>query len=270
MANSSSNESFDPTFDPTPILRYLSLPKDYVPSPAEQPLEFLKAHLVQLPPQLLQPFSLLLTPRQRTTLMRIKNRRSTFVQSPEGLEKLGWQEARKENPVAYETFMIDLVGVTGRPLIDVEGEVDKQREARKGELEGIEESDWVQSNFMGGATAFHRHVGEGKFERLMAVFEEERQAVYQREQQQKVRQHQEQIEGSVYPEEEGSESEESEVETEKMSSDDARRMFERITRENFIDGHLEWMDYNLVDYDDRWDSDLQDEEERWFDEEEES
>ncbi|KAG8819407.1 hypothetical protein FRC17_010461, partial [Serendipita sp. 399] len=49
-----------------------------------------------------------------------------------------------------------------------------------------------------------------------------------------------------------------------------RRIFERTLKERFIDGILEDFDYDAVDWDDRWDLQSRDDEERWFDEEEEA
>jgi len=54
------------------------------------------------------------------------------------------------------------------------------------------------------------------------------------------------------------------------STDEVRSSFERLLRERFIDGFLPADMYEEVDYNEQWDPDDRDDEERWFDDEEES
>ncbi|CAG8703628.1 14124_t:CDS:2 [Acaulospora colombiana] len=45
-----------------------------------------------------------------------------------------------------------------------------------------------------------------------------------------------------------------------------KSLFERLLKERFIDGRLEHFDYDSVDWDDKWDVQSREDEERWFDE----
>ncbi|KIO31112.1 hypothetical protein M407DRAFT_19989 [Tulasnella calospora MUT 4182] len=264
MSASASSAS---DFNVAPILKYLSLPADHKPSPRDEPLEFLRDHLIQLPLELLRPFSTITTPRQRTQLLRIRNRRTTYACSAEGRKALSWVEARKEDSLAYEAFMISSTGTQGMPL--AQDPTDPERAYRKGEEEGGEERKWVESSFMDGAKG---HIGEGKLAALLGQFEEEREAERLRDMRREIRER-EQAQRESEPEEEEEEEEEGEESPTNPIYDspgDARSSFERVIRDKFIDGLLEWMDYDTVDWDDRWDDDGRDDEDKWFDEEEES
>ncbi|KAG8975212.1 hypothetical protein FRB90_009578 [Tulasnella sp. 427] len=251
-------------FDAAPILKYLSLPSSYDPHPKDDPIPFLRDHLVQLPIEHLKPFSSITTPRQRTQLLRIRNRRTTFACSAEGMKALSWVEARKEDPLAYEAFMISSTGTQGMPL--AEDPSDPTRAFRKGEEEAKEERIWAQGSFMDGAKG---HVGEGKLAALLGQFEEEREAERFRDMKREMRE-KERIQRESEPEEEDDDEGEDETTPTHDSPEDARKSFENVTRDKFIDGLLEWMEYDAVDWDERWDDDGRDDEERWFDEEDES
>ncbi|KAI0711078.1 hypothetical protein C8T65DRAFT_188459 [Cerioporus squamosus] len=69
------------SFDDKPVLTYLGLPPSYEPSPRHAPIEFLKRHVRELPPHLLSLFSSITTPRERTTIPAIRNRRLKFTES---------------------------------------------------------------------------------------------------------------------------------------------------------------------------------------------
>lgn len=153
----------DPIFDPLPILKYLSLPINHYPSPEKDPVAFLRQNIQNLPQSLLAPFSILLTPRERAGIVTIKNRRTTWSSSYDGLKGLGWQHARKEDPIAYEAHMIAASGSRGAPLATAIDPGAPQRELRRGEEEADEERDWAENHFLGGAGEYRKHVGDGKF-----------------------------------------------------------------------------------------------------------
>ncbi|KAG9050458.1 hypothetical protein FS837_005263 [Tulasnella sp. UAMH 9824] len=256
----SASTSSPSDFNVAPILKYLSLQADHKPSPRDEPLEFLRDHLIQLPVEFSRPFSAITTPRQRTQLLRIRNRRTTYACSPQGRKALSWVEARKEDPLAYEAFMISSTGTQGMPL--AQDPTDPERAYRRGEEEGAEERKWVKSSFMDGAKG---HVGEGKLAALLGQFEEEREAERLRDMKREIRER-EQAQRESEPEEEEDDSEGEESPTNPIydSAGDARSSFEKVVRDKF------WMDYDTVDWDDRWDDDGRDDEEKWFDEEDES
>lgn len=182
------------------------------------------------------------------------------------MKALSWVEARKQDPLAYEAFMISSTGTQGMPL--AQDPTDPNRAYRKGEEEGGEERSWVKNSFMDGAKG---HIGEGKLAALLGQFEEERAAEKLRDMKREMRER-EQVQRETEPEEEEEEeSEDEETSANPLydSAEDARKSFERIIRDKFVDGLLEWMDYDTVDWDERWDGDGRDDEERWLDEEEE-
>ncbi|KAG8881106.1 hypothetical protein FRB97_000158 [Tulasnella sp. 331] len=264
-----------PTFDPHPTLKYLSLPDNYAPSPSTDAVEFLQKHLLNLPPSLLSSFSLILTPRQRTMLVKIRNRRTTWASSQDGVRELSWQNARRNDPISYETYMIAAAGNRGAPLAGSSDPCAPDREIRRGEEEGQDERRWAEVNFLGSANEYTRHVGQGKFAELLGKFEEEREAERHRELRAEARK-KEQEEEESYEEEEDSDEEAGrnaglDAEQPFESPEQARQSFERTIRERFIDGRLEarWIEYDNVDYDDQWDRESLDDEERWFDDEEE-
>ncbi|KAG8908176.1 hypothetical protein FRB99_008719 [Tulasnella sp. 403] len=250
--------SGSPLFDSPAILKYLGLSANYVPSPRDAPLEFLTKHLQQLPPEYLSPFSQLLTPRQRTSVLGIRNRRAVYAMSSTGRQKFGWVEARKQDPIAYESYMIAATGISGMPLAG--DETEPTREFRKGEEEAIDERNWAEENFLGGAAMYQRHAPQS----LLGQFEEEREAERIRSLRREARK---QMDLEEQEEEESDDDDPGEQV--KESPEEARAAFERVVRERFVDGLLEWGEYELVDYDDQWDPDSRDDEEKWFDEDEE-
>ncbi|KAF9006579.1 hypothetical protein BDQ17DRAFT_1351989 [Cyathus striatus] len=124
-------------FNESVILKYLDLPHDYQPSPKTDAVVFLKKHLTQLPPHILLHFSHITTPKQRSVLPTIRNRRLTYtVNNPPELHFLA---ARRNWPLLWE----------GRE--------------RRGIEEGREEKAWAEI-----------HVG--KLGNLLKEYEEEREA----------------------------------------------------------------------------------------------
>lgn len=191
------------TFQDSEILSYLSLPKDYDPLPSTFPVEFLKKHLHQLPPHITQRFSLVTTPKQRTLITQIRNRRLKFTESRPSC--LSFTAARDAWPGLWQ------------------GRERGGREALK------EEQEWVAKSFLGGA---EQRVG--KLGKLLGEFEEEREAERVRDIRRK------QATEEFIPEEEDSDSEE-EIEIPEMdeSPDETKTLFERRIRERFIYGLLE-------------------------------
>ncbi|KAF5358945.1 hypothetical protein D9758_004749 [Tetrapyrgos nigripes] len=217
------------------ILKYLDLPVDYRPSPADKPVEFLTKHLNQLPPHLSSKFSAVLTPKQRTMVPAIRNRRLEYLKS--NPTDLSFTHARHEWPNLWQ----------GRE--------------RPGIEEGDEERQWANNNFLEG---FDKHVK--KLGTLLGGYEEEREA----ERVRNVRRQQRAVqEDEFVPEEDDSDSDEElpdQIETEA----ELKEAFERRIRELFIYGMLEGYDYDKVDWDEGLDVDNDRElEEKWFEEEDE-
>lgn len=81
-------------------LSYLGLPSDYSPSPSNEPIPFLSLHIHQLPPELLSIFSSLTTARERSTVPTIRNRRFRYTQSNPSELKLS--NAKRSWPALWE------------------------------------------------------------------------------------------------------------------------------------------------------------------------
>ncbi|KAI0050173.1 hypothetical protein FA95DRAFT_1487706 [Auriscalpium vulgare] len=226
---SSANEYNDKT-----ALSYLGLPPDHSPSPATEPLVFLSQHLRQLPPHLLLYFSSVTTPRQRSSLALVRNRRYKYTASSPS--ELGFSEAKHEWPMLWE----------GRE--------------RRGLDEGQEEKEWAERNFLDGG----KKQAVGKLGALLAEMEEEREA-------DRVRMIRRAAAQDDFVPEEDEESSDEEMEEEippeePESAEEAQAMFLRRVRERFIYGLLPTDIYDKVDWDDSWDEDDRDAEDRWFDE----
>jgi hypothetical protein len=142
MASTSSPNN---NLDFNPILTYLGLPPDYKPSPATAPVSFLAKHLPQLPSHLLHCFSAVTTPRERTAVLLIRNRRFSFTQSDP--PELRFPAAKRQWPTLWE------------------GAEDGARE------EANEEKEWAETTFFEGR---HRAF-VGKLGTLLGGYEEERQ-----------------------------------------------------------------------------------------------
>ncbi|KAF8592229.1 hypothetical protein K439DRAFT_1255095, partial [Ramaria rubella] len=234
-------------FSAAPVLSYLSLPPDYIPSPSDAPLDFLTIHLHQLPPNLLALFSSLLTPQQRTVLPIIRNRRQRYASSIP--RELTWPEASQRWPELWE----------GR-----------SRE-RPGVEQGKEEKLWAERGleFLGGQR------GQiGKLGQLLGEYEEEREAERMREVRREGiarREAEREAEEEEEEEEDDNDEDGGPLVEEQESPIQAQITFERVLQERFIYGLLDSMDYDAVDWDDKWDeTDERDSEERWFDEEDEA
>lgn len=219
-------------------LKYLGLPEDYSPSPSTQPVEFLKLHLAVLPLQVLEPFSTVLTPRQRTAIPLIRNRRTRYALEGESKE-LGWEEGRLLEPLLWDNMTSSYSSRSApsapRPGIDA----------------GQDEREWAEKSFIGykgAASTSQSNSGPqkgyvGRLGELLAEYEEEREAEHLRS----VRR--ERIAAAMAEQENAEEfdSDSSDDEDElpnpsgleeHESIEEVRRSFERILRERFIDGLL--------------------------------
>ncbi|KAI0353487.1 hypothetical protein OH77DRAFT_1505275 [Trametes cingulata] len=222
-------------FDPAPVLKYLGLPDTYEPSPRTAPLEFLHRHVRSLPPHLLRLFSAHTTPKQRTAIAAIRNRRLKYTQSKP--PEFALANAKSTWPSLWE----------GRE--------------RPGKEQAQEEKEWAEKEFLGDGKQ-----KIGKLGNLLGEYEEERES----ERVRTIRRQRAEYIESLPEEDEESDDEEQDATAQEPSPAEAEEMFLRLLKERFIYGLLESIDYDKVDWDERWDEDLDREaEERWFDEEEE-
>ncbi|EJU06635.1 hypothetical protein DACRYDRAFT_103585 [Dacryopinax primogenitus] len=247
------------TFDPAPVLNYLSLPSSSSPSPTSQPLLFLRQHLPHLPPSHASAFSNLLTPAERAALPLIRARRLAYALHDPSPHQLTWSHAASQEPMLWTAH--------GGPSSGLSP-------ARLGEREAQEETEWTKSEFIG-----RRGPGGGgmigNLGRLLGEFEGERVGEAERVARieratraaSRVEQHGEQEDEDM---DSLSEHETSSEEEGGMTAADAvKHAFERAVRERFVEGLLEWADYVCdweTDCDGEWERDG---EERWFDQEEE-
>lgn len=199
------------SFDYNHVLKYLGLPIHYAPSPAGDPITFLQHHLLNLPPHLLVHFSLNTTPKQRTVIPRIRNRRHRYVQSEP--ESLSFEAAKATWPLLW----------TGSERRSIQG--------------GKEEKRWAEKNFLEGHT--RQHVG--KLGALLAEYEEEREA----ERLRTLRRERSNEELFIPEEDEDTDGSEDDddvfykkVGNEPEDLQDIRENFERLIRERFIYGLL--------------------------------
>jgi len=208
QVNGLTMSSSQPPFPESAILSYLGLPIDYTPSPSTEPVTFLQAHLHQLPPHLQAHFSLVTSPKQRTIIPTIRNRRLRYTLSAP--RELQFAVARNTWPELW----------AGRE--------------RRGQAEGREEREWAESGFLEGRKG---HVG--KLADLLGGYEEDREAervrVLRRE-----RVAVAEAEEFVPEEDTDDEDEdESEVSMAEESAEEATSSFERLIRERFIYGSLQ-------------------------------
>lgn len=193
------------------ILRYLGLPPDYQPHPESDPIHFLSKNVKIIPAHFSQRFALSTTPKQRTAISVIRNRRTKFTQS--NPTELSFESAKRAWPLLWTSDASD----GGQ---------------RRGRAEGLEEKDWADHEFLGGAK---QHVG--KLGSLLGDYEQERAAERLRLE----RRQREAVEPFV-PEEDEDTSDEEELGSalpEAETLEEARLAFERMIRERFIYGLLD-------------------------------
>lgn len=131
-------------FDEAAPLRYLGLPLDYAPSPQTDPIAFLSKHIYQLPPNILQHFSLITSPRQRTVIPIIRNRRLKWtLGSP---EELSLDHGKNSWPGLWQGAL------------------------RPGIGEAKDEKEWTKTKFLDGAGMQIGRLGD-----LLGDYEEERE-----------------------------------------------------------------------------------------------
>ncbi|KZV75090.1 hypothetical protein PENSPDRAFT_647369 [Peniophora sp. CONT] len=219
------------------ILSYLDLPPEYDPAPDAKPVEFLSLHLRELPASLLSQFSTALSPRQRSVLPTIRNRRLKYTSSDPA--EFRFAEARRAWPTLWE----------GRE--------------RRGIEEGADEKAWANTEFLDGSIRPH----VGKLGKMLGDLEEEREA----ERVRAIRREQAVADEFIPEEDEESEDESSEEESTSPAGETPpdpqaeQELFSRRLRERFIYGLLDTPLYEKVDWDDNLDEDRE-AEERWFDE----
>ncbi|KAF8678943.1 hypothetical protein RHS04_05166 [Rhizoctonia solani] len=242
------------TFNGHPILRYLALDRDYDPSPDDSPIEFLKKHMSQLPPHLLVLFNAhpKATPRARSSVPAIRNRRCAYVATePKSLDP---DVLIKVDPEVW-----DLVDSERAQALTI------RRPTEEDEAEA-DERGWAANEFQDGNKL---HVG--KIGELLAELEGERRRERERAVRRQVLVARAREEETLEEEEESSDEEESVPPgIERLRADPAEEDIRRTIRERFISGLLTNVDYDGVDWDEKWDPDDREDEEKWFDEEEES
>ncbi|KAL5636912.1 hypothetical protein ACGC1H_000777 [Rhizoctonia solani] len=243
-------------FDSGPILRYLALDPDYTPSPDDSPVEFLKRHMSQLPPHLLVLFNAHpgATPRARASVPAIRNRRCAYVATEPKL--LDPDVLSKSDPGVW-----DLVNSERAQALTIRRPIGVDEDEAE-----ADERDWASNQFQDGNKM---HVG--KIGELLAELEGERRRERERAVRRQALVARAREEETLQEEEESSDDEESApAGPEQLRPDPAEEDIRRTIRERFIAGLLTNVDYDQVDWEERWDPDDGDNEERWFDEEEES
>lgn len=213
----------------TQVLRYLSLPVVYSPKPSEAPVQFLRQHLPNLPPSLLQHrFAPLLSPLARTVLPAIRNRRLAYHSSAPPIFKFS---------------------VSRNKWVDIWDEIAPSSVLQENWREetantGREEEQWAERSFLGDREV----VGDRKrLGKLLGGYEEERvgdenrQLRSHRMRERRAREERELEALQNEPDLEEEESGDDDDDDERMSSVDnvqLQRIFERLIKERFIDGRL--------------------------------
>lgn len=281
-----------PSADALALLRYLGLPEDHSPSPQLQPIEFLNLYLPVLSQQHLAFFSDLPSPRQRTAVRLIKNRRTRFALESDS-STLRWEEGRNLEPYIWDSMHSGVPRSTELPP------------SRPGAHAGDQERAWADDSFVGyraaGPSQSQPSTGTqkgyvGRLGDLLAEYEEEREAERirtTRRERAAIAAMEKETEEEFDSDSDSSAEEGRTAEEMVESVDEIRKAFERVLRERFIDGLLNvshsgleysppssiWTLflqplqcdlYDEVDFSDTWDPDDRDGEDRWFEDEEES
>ncbi|KAH9966025.1 hypothetical protein BC827DRAFT_786475 [Russula dissimulans] len=222
--------------DANVVLAYLGLALDYEPSPSTAPVPFLTKHLHQLPSHILHWFSAITTPQQRAALVLVRNRRFNFIHS--NPPEFSLPAAKRQWPTLWEGPQ------------------------RIGHEDAREEKEWADTAFLGG----ERRAYVGKLGTLLGGYEEERHL--ERGRQAKLGRGRQDV--FIPEEDESSEDDRDHSRPGTPESEQAlEELFLRRVRERFIYGHLEWDRYDTVDWDEGWDREERDREERWFDDDDE-
>ena len=191
------------------ILKYLGLPPDHQPNPESDPIRFLSQNIRIFPKHFAQTFAQITTPKQRTAIPAIRNRRTKFTQS--NPTELSFEPAKKAWPLLWAG------NPSGGP--------------RREQAEGLEEKNWADHEFLGGAK---QHVG--KLGALLGDYEEERAAERFR-----MERRRREAEEPFIPEEDEDTSDEEDLASAppEESPEEARLAFERLVRERFIYGLID-------------------------------
>ena len=211
-------------FDGQPILKYLSLNADYTPSPSEEPIEFLKRHISQLPPHLLVLFSShpSVTPRARGSVSTIRNRRCNYA---------------AEEPKALDPDILSREDAAVWDLVNDErpqGQMTARPTAEQSDEDAAEERAWADEEFQGGIKG---HVG--KIGELLGQLQEERTRERQRAVRRQAVVARRREEETMEEEEESSDEEEGEEGNQHPPpADAAEKDIRRLIRERFISGLL--------------------------------
>jgi hypothetical protein len=190
-------------FNKSLVLKYLGLPDDYEPCPQKTTIPFLVKYVSQLPPHLLEHFGYITTPRDRTAVTTIRNRRLKYASS--NPPELRFASASRRWPHLWQ----------GRE--------------RPGVEEATEERAWANNDFLQGST---KHVG--KLGGLLGEYEEEREAERVR-----VLRREGAVVNDFVPEEDDSSDEDANDIAMEEPLEEARASFERQMRERFVYGLLE-------------------------------
>ena len=188
------------------LLKYLGLPSEYAPNPTHDPIGFANKHLRELPPNMARLLSSSTTPKQRTQIPTIRNRRLRYTESSPA--ELSFNQAKSTWPTLWQ----------GREV--------------RGKDEGKDEQDWADNEFLGGSK---KHVG--KLGTLLGGYEEEREA----EKVRNMRRREAEIAESL-PEEEEDTTDEDEPPPQNFEDEspkDAQIWFVRLIKERFIYGLLD-------------------------------
>ncbi|KAI6105847.1 hypothetical protein F5141DRAFT_1126388 [Pisolithus sp. B1] len=207
------------TFSDLALLSYLGLPPDYSPLPSGSPIEFLRN------------FALITTPKQRSLIPDMRNRRLRYIETaPKQLEL---ESAKARWPHFWSAY------------------------ERYGKRAAEDEKQWANTSFLDG---MQQQVG--KLGSLLGEYEEEREA----ERARCLKRSQGGGEDDEFiPEEDESDSDMGDAADVQESPEELSVDFERQIKELFIYGLLEGADYDLCDWSEQYD--IYDEE-GWFDEEE--
>ncbi|KAH9999798.1 hypothetical protein BJV77DRAFT_1058147 [Russula vinacea] len=168
----------------------------------------------------------------RTAVLLIRNRRFNFAQS--NPPEFHYQAAMQRWPTLSE------------------------EPKRIGHEEAREEKEWADTTFLDGKSQAY----VGKLGALLAGYEEERHLERQRQAKRS------RLDDFVPEVDESSDDDDSGPGTPESAAQALRELFLRRVRERFIYGHLEWDFYDTLDWDDSWDGEDREAEDRWFEDDE--
>lgn len=195
-------------FQESAILSYIGLASECELRPGSSPIEFLRKYLHVLPPHLIIGFSSITTPKARSEIAAIRNRRLAYTETKP--KQLAFAEARSRWPHLWAGG------------------------GQHGQEAAQDEREWAEKGFLGGGAQ-----QVGKLGALLADYEEEREV--ERIRQVRRRRTSEEF---VAEEEEDSESEQGGAVVPEESAEEERATFERRVKELFIYGLLEVSDGN--------------------------